>query len=68
MKASLVGFLMGVMGLASAVMANLLYDNTLYCVAASLFFILGYVTVFARMVRHRWSSPLGFLILKPTKA
>jgi di/tricarboxylate transporter len=65
---SSVGLLMGLMGLASAVLANLLYNNTLYCVAASLFFIFGYVTVFARMVRHRWSSPLGFLILKPTKA
>ncbi len=65
---SLVGGLMGLMGLASAVMANLLYDNTFYCVATSLFFIVGYITVFARMVRHRWSSPLGFIFLKPTKA
>ena len=65
---SLVGLLMGLMGLASAVMANLLYDNTLYCVAASLFFIIVYVTVFARMVRHRWSSPLGFLIPKLGKS
>jgi UDP-N-acetylmuramyl pentapeptide phosphotransferase/UDP-N-acetylglucosamine-1-phosphate transferase len=65
---SIVGLLMGLMSLPSAVMANLHYDNTMYCVATSLFFVLGYVTVFARMIRHYWSSPLGFLILKPAKS
>jgi UDP-N-acetylmuramyl pentapeptide phosphotransferase/UDP-N-acetylglucosamine-1-phosphate transferase len=63
---SLVGILMGLLSLASAFTANLIYDNTLYCVFASLLFVLGYVAVFARMVRHHWCSPIGFLILKPT--
>jgi UDP-N-acetylmuramyl pentapeptide phosphotransferase/UDP-N-acetylglucosamine-1-phosphate transferase len=65
---SLVGIFMGILGLASAAMANLIYYNTLYCVATIAFFLLGYVSVFARMVRHRWSSPFSFLILKPAKA
>ena len=65
---SLVGILMGLMSLASALMANLIYGNTLYCVIASLVFAMGYVTVFARMVRHHWCSPIGFLILKPSRA
>ena len=65
---SFVGILMGLMSLASALMANLIYGNTLYCVIASLVFAMGYVTVFARMVRHHWCSPIGFLILKPSKA
>jgi UDP-N-acetylmuramyl pentapeptide phosphotransferase/UDP-N-acetylglucosamine-1-phosphate transferase len=65
---SLVGILMGLMSLASAFMANLIYDTTLYCVILSLFFALSYVTVFARMVRHHWCSPIGFLILKPSRA
>jgi UDP-N-acetylmuramyl pentapeptide phosphotransferase/UDP-N-acetylglucosamine-1-phosphate transferase len=64
---SMVGILMGLMSLASALMANLIYDNTLYCVATSLLLVLGYVAVFARMVRHQWSSPIGFLILKPSR-
>jgi ABC-type bacteriocin/lantibiotic exporter with double-glycine peptidase domain len=63
----MVGILMGLMSLASALMANLIYDNTLYCVATSLLLVLGYVAVFARMVRHQWSSPIGFLILKPSR-
>jgi UDP-N-acetylmuramyl pentapeptide phosphotransferase/UDP-N-acetylglucosamine-1-phosphate transferase len=65
---SLVGILMGLMSLVSAFMANLIYDDTLYCVIASLLFVLGYVAVFARMVRHHWCSPIGFLILKPSRA
>jgi UDP-N-acetylmuramyl pentapeptide phosphotransferase/UDP-N-acetylglucosamine-1-phosphate transferase len=65
---SLVGILMGLLSLASALMANLIYGNTLYCVVASLVFAIGYVTVFARMVRHHWCSPIGFLILKPSRA
>jgi UDP-N-acetylmuramyl pentapeptide phosphotransferase/UDP-N-acetylglucosamine-1-phosphate transferase len=65
---SLVGFLMGLLSLVSAFMANLIYDDTLYCVIISLSFVLGYVAVFARMVRHSWSSPIAFLILKPSRA
>jgi UDP-N-acetylmuramyl pentapeptide phosphotransferase/UDP-N-acetylglucosamine-1-phosphate transferase len=64
---SLVGILMGLMSLVSALMANLIYDDTLYCVITSLLFFLGYVAVFARMVRHHWCSPIGFLILKPRR-
>jgi UDP-N-acetylmuramyl pentapeptide phosphotransferase/UDP-N-acetylglucosamine-1-phosphate transferase len=64
---SLVGILMGLMSLASAFMANMIYDTTFYCVITSLLFALGYVAVFARMVRHHWSSPIGFLILKPSR-
>ena len=65
---SLVGILMGLMSLASALIANFIYDLTLHCVIASLLFAMGYVTVFARMVRHHWCSPIGFLILKPSTA
>jgi UDP-N-acetylmuramyl pentapeptide phosphotransferase/UDP-N-acetylglucosamine-1-phosphate transferase len=65
---SLVGILMGLMSLASALMANLIYDTTVYCVTTSLLFVTGYVAVFARMVRHHWCSPVGFLFLKPSRA
>jgi UDP-N-acetylmuramyl pentapeptide phosphotransferase/UDP-N-acetylglucosamine-1-phosphate transferase len=64
---SLVGILMGLVSLASAFMANLIYDSTVYCVITSLLFVMGYVTVFARMIKHHWCSPIGFLILKPAK-
>jgi len=64
---SFVGGFMGLMSLVSAFVANLIYDTTIYCVVTSLLFALGYVAVFARMTRHHWCSPIGFLILKPTK-
>jgi UDP-N-acetylmuramyl pentapeptide phosphotransferase/UDP-N-acetylglucosamine-1-phosphate transferase len=63
---SLVGILMGLMSLASLFMANLFYHNTFYCVITSLLFALGYVSVFARIVRFRWCSPIRFLFLKPS--
>jgi UDP-N-acetylmuramyl pentapeptide phosphotransferase/UDP-N-acetylglucosamine-1-phosphate transferase len=61
---SLVGMLMGIFNLAPAVMANLLYETTLYCVITSMLFVLLYVAIFARMIRHNWCSPIGFLIFK----
>ena len=64
---SFVGVFMGLMSLVSAFMANLICDTTIYCVLTSLLFALGYVAVFARMARHHWCSPIGFLILKPTR-
>jgi hypothetical protein len=64
---SFVGVFMGLMSLVSAFVANLIYDTTIYCVVTSLLFALGYVAVFARMARYHWCSPIGFLILKPTK-
>ena len=63
---SFVGVFMGLMSLPSALMANLMYSNTICCVMTSLLFALGYVAFFARMTRHRWCSPIGFLIVKPT--
>jgi UDP-N-acetylmuramyl pentapeptide phosphotransferase/UDP-N-acetylglucosamine-1-phosphate transferase len=65
---SLVGFLMGLMSFVPVLVANLIYHTTLYCVIASFLFALGYVAVFARMVRHQWCSPIGFLFLKPSRA
>jgi UDP-N-acetylmuramyl pentapeptide phosphotransferase/UDP-N-acetylglucosamine-1-phosphate transferase len=63
---SLVGILMGLLSLASAFIANLIYQSTLYCVITGLLFVLGYVAVFARMIRHHWCSPIAFLFLKPS--
>ena len=56
-KNSLVGIFMGLLSLMSAIMANLIYDNTLHCVITSFLFVMGYVAIFARMVRHHWCSP-----------
>jgi UDP-N-acetylmuramyl pentapeptide phosphotransferase/UDP-N-acetylglucosamine-1-phosphate transferase len=62
---SLVGVLLGLISLFSTIMANFFYETTSYCVITSLLFLLVYVAVYARMVRHHWCSPIGFLIFKP---
>jgi UDP-N-acetylmuramyl pentapeptide phosphotransferase/UDP-N-acetylglucosamine-1-phosphate transferase len=64
---SLVGILMGLLSLSSALMANLIFVSTLYSVIASLLFVMGYLTVYFRMIRHHWCSPISFLISRPAK-
>ena len=66
-KNSMVGMFMGSTNLVSAVVAIYFYESTLYCVIASFIFALGYVAIFARMVRHSWFSPISFLIRKPIR-
>jgi UDP-N-acetylmuramyl pentapeptide phosphotransferase/UDP-N-acetylglucosamine-1-phosphate transferase len=65
-KNSLVGILMGLFSLAPSFIANLIFDITLYCLATSALFVLVYVSIYARMVRHNWCSPIGFLMAKPS--
>ena len=65
---SLVGILMGLLSLMPTIIANMIYDNTLFCVIVCFVFVIGYVAVFARMVRHHWCSPIGFLILKTSRS
>jgi UDP-N-acetylmuramyl pentapeptide phosphotransferase/UDP-N-acetylglucosamine-1-phosphate transferase len=62
---SIVGIVMGLLSLVSATIANFIFEVTLYCIIANLLFVLGYVAVFARMVKHKWCSPISFLFFKP---
>lgn len=45
-----------------ALAAYWLYPSTLYCILACALFVLVYIAVYARIVLHRWCSPLGFLL------
>jgi UDP-N-acetylmuramyl pentapeptide phosphotransferase/UDP-N-acetylglucosamine-1-phosphate transferase len=65
LKNSVVGMLMGLFSLAPSFIANLIFDITLYCLATSALFVLVYVSIYARMVRHSWCSPIGFLMARP---
>ena len=59
------GFLLALMTLPAVVVAFYVHESaTQAAVACSLFF-LGYVTLYARIVRHHWCSPLSFLFIKP---
>ena len=62
---SITGALVGMMTVTAVVLASLAYDSVL---ASALLFVvlsLGYVTIYARIVRHHWSSPVSFLLRKP---
>jgi UDP-N-acetylmuramyl pentapeptide phosphotransferase/UDP-N-acetylglucosamine-1-phosphate transferase len=62
---SITGALIGLMTVIAVIMASLSHNSGLL---AALFFVvlcLGYVTIYARMVRHHWCSPIAFLLVKP---
>ena len=62
---SITGILVGFMTLTASVLANLVYQSVLMSVSTLLIFMLGYVSIYARMVRYKWCSPINFLMVKP---
>jgi UDP-N-acetylmuramyl pentapeptide phosphotransferase/UDP-N-acetylglucosamine-1-phosphate transferase len=65
---SIAGLLVGSMTLPAAVLAQLVYPSTALSLASVLLCMLGYVALYARMVRHHWCSPVAFLLCKPVAA
>jgi hypothetical protein len=63
---SITGVLVGFMTLTAIVLANLVYDHVGWSFMAFAALGLGYLTIYARMVRFAWCSPIAFLLLKPT--
>ena len=64
-KNSLVGILVGLMSLWAVILASCFFESTLLCLGSATFLAFGYVSVYARMVRHHWCSLVGFLTVKP---
>lgn len=63
---SITGLLIGVMTLTAILAAALVHSSPWLSVAAFAGLALGYVAIYARMVRHHWCSPIAFLLAKPT--
>jgi UDP-N-acetylmuramyl pentapeptide phosphotransferase/UDP-N-acetylglucosamine-1-phosphate transferase len=61
---SITGVLIGFMTLMAIVLANLSYESVGLSAVAFVGLGLGYVAIYARMVRHRWCSPFAFLLSK----
>lgn len=62
---SITGAFIGLMTVTAVILSSLSHNSGLL---AALFFVglcLGYVAIYARMVRHHWCSPIGFLLVKP---
>jgi xanthine/uracil permease len=65
---SITGAMMGCMTLTSVVLASLTHDSWASSVAAFVCLALGYVAIYARMVKHHWCSPISFLLGNPLAA
>ncbi len=68
MSNSITGMLVGCMTLTAITLASLLYSNVWLCATAFAGLGLGYVAVYARMVRYHWCSPIKFLLIKPVSS
>jgi UDP-N-acetylmuramyl pentapeptide phosphotransferase/UDP-N-acetylglucosamine-1-phosphate transferase len=62
---SITGVLIGFMTLTAIALASLTYTSAWLSAMAFVGLCLGYVSIYARMVRHHWCSPIEFLLVKP---
>ncbi len=67
MRNSITGLLVGSMTLTAVCLACLTYNSVTLSLLGSVVLGLGYVAIYARMVRHHWCSPIQFLMVKPGK-
>jgi UDP-N-acetylmuramyl pentapeptide phosphotransferase/UDP-N-acetylglucosamine-1-phosphate transferase len=62
------GLLLALMSVPAVACAQLAKNSPLLAAALCVGFMLGYVTLYARLVRFVWCSPIGFVFVKPTRA
>jgi UDP-N-acetylmuramyl pentapeptide phosphotransferase/UDP-N-acetylglucosamine-1-phosphate transferase len=62
---SITGLLVGLMTLTAGVLANFVYQSVWMSLIILLTLMMGYVSIYARMVRYKWCSPINFLLVKP---
>jgi UDP-N-acetylmuramyl pentapeptide phosphotransferase/UDP-N-acetylglucosamine-1-phosphate transferase len=62
---SITGLLVGLMTLTAGILANFAYQSVWMSLIILLALMMGYVSIYARMVRYKWCSPISFLIVKP---
>lgn len=62
---SIAGALIGFMTLTAIILASFTHNSAAWSIMVLLGLVLGYVAIYARMVRYRWCSPLAFLLYKP---
>jgi UDP-N-acetylmuramyl pentapeptide phosphotransferase/UDP-N-acetylglucosamine-1-phosphate transferase len=65
LRNSITGVLIGFMTLAAILIASLVHQSSLLSSLAVIALAMGYVAIYARMVRFQWCSPILFLMSKP---
>ena len=61
------GLLLASMSLPPALLSLLVWDRPAYAAVSCIGFALGYITLYARLVRFHWCSPVTFLFVKPRR-
>jgi UDP-N-acetylmuramyl pentapeptide phosphotransferase/UDP-N-acetylglucosamine-1-phosphate transferase len=62
---SITGALIGFMTLAAVILAVMTYSSNVWSIATFLGLVLCYVVIYARMVKHHWTSPISLLLMRP---
>ncbi|MCX7263559.1 MAG: glycosyltransferase [Burkholderiales bacterium] len=62
---SITGLMVGLMTLTAGILANFVYQSVWMSLIVLLALMMGYVSIYARMVRYKWCSPIKFLMVKP---
>lgn len=65
LRNSITGLLVGFMTLTAVLIALLVCQNSFLSILAVVASVMGYVAIYARIVRFKWCSPISFLISKP---
>lgn len=65
LRNSITGFLVGFMTLTAILIASLVNQHTLLSLLAVIVLAMGYVAIYARMIRFQWCSPILFLTSQP---
>jgi UDP-N-acetylmuramyl pentapeptide phosphotransferase/UDP-N-acetylglucosamine-1-phosphate transferase len=60
------GLLLALMSVPAVLAAYAVHGHTLVAATLCVVFMLGYVTLYARLVRFHWCSPFTFLLFKPS--
>lgn len=65
LRNSITGVLVGFMTMTAIYIASLVSQNSLLSLLSVIVLAMGYVAIYARMVRFQWCSPIVFLMMRP---
>jgi len=68
LRNSITGLFVGFMTLTAILIASLVNQNSLLSLLSVIALAMGYVAIYARMIRFQWCSPILFLIAPPQKS
>ena len=59
---SITGIMVGLMTTAPVLCALIVFESSILSILVSCIFLLTYITIYARIVKHYWCSPINFLV------